>query len=370
MMEFENYKIVIDGDEIPELYQDMIALEVELDEEMAGMFRLHIALLQEQDGTWPYLDDDRFQIWKQVTITAGFENGAEELFIGYITQVKPVFDPDLSESTLEIWGMDGSVLMDREEILKDWPNKKDSDIAQEIINNYGFTPHVEDTEVIHDEAVSTVIQRETDIQFLKRLALRNGLECYVEGTTGFFKSPQVDADPQPPLAVHFGAETNVISFSIEVNALTPANVGMSQIDRANKEILSAAVENSEQEPLGSSGTTELLAVGMNPAQTFMSMNVATGIPEMNALCQGLFHLAEWFITGEGEINANQYGHVLKPRGTVTIKGVGETYSGVYYVIHVTHSFSGDGYMQSFKVRRNALMPTGSEDFAGGNGGLF
>ncbi len=369
-MEFENFKIEIEGEEIPELYQDMITLEVELDDELAGMFRLHIALLQEQDGTWTYLDDDRFQIWKQVTITAGFESATEELFSGYITQVKPVFDPDLSESTLEIWGMDGSVLMDREEILKDWPNKKDSDIAAEIFNNYGFTPDVEDTEVIHDEAVSTVIQRETDIQFLKRLALRNGLECYVEGTTGFFKSLQVDADPQPLLAVHFGEETNVISFSIEVNALTPANVAMSQIDRANKEILSAAAESSEQEPLGSSDTASLLAKGMNPANTFLGMNVTTGIPEMSALCQGFFHLAEWFITGEGKINANQYGHVLKPRGTVTIKGVGETYSGVYYVSHVTHSFSGDGYMQSFKVRRNALMPTGSEDFAGGNGGLF
>ena len=266
--------------------------------------------------------------------------------------------------------MDGSVLMDREEILKDWPNKKDSDIAAEIFNNYGFTPDVEDTGVIHDEAVSTVIQRETDIQFLKRLALRNGFECYVEGSTGFLKTPQVDADPQPLLAVHFGEETNVISFSIEVNALTPANVAMSQIDRSNKEILSATAESSEQEPLGSSDTAGLLAAGMNPAQTFIGMNVATSIPEMTALCQGLFHLAEWFVTGEGEINANKYAHVLKPRGTVTIKGVGETYSGVYYVSHVTHSFSGDGYMQFFKVRRNALMPTGSEDFAGGNGGLF
>ena len=68
-MEFENFKIEIEGEEIPELYQDMITLEVELDDELAGMFRLHIALLQKQDGTWTYLDDDRFQIWKQVTIT-------------------------------------------------------------------------------------------------------------------------------------------------------------------------------------------------------------------------------------------------------------------------------------------------------------
>jgi phage protein D len=257
--------------------------------------------------------------------------------------------------------------MDREEKLKDWPNKKDSDIASEIFNLYGFTPDVEDTEVIHDEAVSTIIQRETDMQFLKRLALRNGFKCFIEGTTGYFRTPQVDATPQPVLAVHFGGETNIDRFSVEVNALTPANVAMFQVDRTNKEILDEAVETSQQTVLGATNAAGLLAVGIDPGQVYIGMNAATGNPEMAALCQGLFHEGEWFVTGEGEIAANQYGHVLKPRGTVTIKGVGETYSGVYYVSHVTHSFTSDGYAQSFRVKRNAIMPTGSEDFSASSG---
>ena len=94
---------------------------------------------------------------------------------------------------------------------------------------------------------------------------------------------------------------------------------------------------------------------------------------MAALCQGLFHEAEWFVTAEGEIAGNQYGHVLKPRGTVTIKGVGETYSGIYYVTHVTHTFTSSGYTQSFRAKRNALMPTGTENFAASSarlGGLL
>ena len=86
------------------------------------------------------------------------------------------------------------------------------------------------------------------------------------------------------------------------------------------------------------------------------MHTATGLPEMAALCQALFHEGEWFVTAEGEIAANQYGHVLKPSGTVTLKGVGKTYSGVYYVTHVTHSFSPSGYTQFFRAKRNALMP--------------
>ena len=109
--------------------------------------------------------------------------------------------------------------------------------------------------------------------------------------------------------------------------------------------------------------------GIPQGQAYVGMHVATGLPEMTALVQGLFHEAEWFVTVEGEIAGNQYGHVLKPRGTVIIKGVGETYSGVYYVTHVTHSFSRNGYTQLFRAKRNALMPMGSEDFSGSSQGL-
>lgn len=372
-MEHENLKIEIEGEEFTDLCPGLISLKIELDDKLASMFRLQLELLQRTDGTWFFLDDERFMVWKQVTITAGFESGTEELISGYITHVKPSFDPDPMQCTLEVWGMDGSVLMDRVDKLEDWPNKKDSDIAAEIFSLYGFTPEVEDTEVIHDEAVSTVIQRETDIQFLKRLAFRNGFECYVEGTIGFFRSAKLDATPQPVLAVHFGDETNINRFSIEVNALAPANVAMFQVDRLNKETLDASAETSQQEALGAIGTSDLLPTGMEPGLVVIGQTVTTGSPEMTALCQGLFHEGEWFVTGEGEIAANQYGHVLKPRSTVTIKGIGETYSGVYYITHVTHSFAADGYTQVFRVKRNGLMPAGSEDFsssAGLLGGLL
>ena len=81
-----------------------------------------------------------------MVVTAGLEDETQELISGYITHVRPVFGAGLDECRLEIWGMDASVLMDREDKLKDWPNKKDSDIATEIFGAYGLTPQVEDTE--------------------------------------------------------------------------------------------------------------------------------------------------------------------------------------------------------------------------------
>jgi phage protein D len=201
------------------------------------------------------------------------------------------------------------------------------------------------------------------MQFLKRLALRNGFECYVEGGTGFFRRPQLNADPQPVLAVHFGSETNVNRFSLEVNALAPTNVTMFQMDRTNKEELGETAEESQQKALGAIRAADVLPPGIAAGRVYVNMSAAIGTKEMNTLCQALFHEAEWFVTAEGEIDGKRYNQVLKPHAPVTIKGVGATYSGVYYVTHVTHSFTPKGYTQFFRVKRNALMPTGTEDFS-------
>ena len=192
--------------------------------------------------------------------------------------------------------------------------------------------------------------------------LRRGRQGLLSPTAG-------EAPPQPVLAVHFGNETNVGTFSIEVNALTPANVAMFQVDRVNKEILGAMIQASGQTALGKVDAADLLTPGVSPGQVYVGMSAATGIPEMAALCQGLYHQAEWFVTGEGEVVANKYGHVLRPRRTVTIKGLGETHSGEYYVTHVTHAFTPEGYTQAFRVKRNGLYLTGSEDFSGSSGSL-
>jgi phage protein D len=367
-MIIETIKIEIDGREITDLYQDITNVEVELDDELPGMFRMQLPLLLQEDGAWTCLDDERFRAWRSVVISVGLDGDPERVISGHVTHVRPTFDPDPTQCVLAIWGLDRSVLLDREDKLTAWPNRKDSDIATEIFSEYGFSSEVEDTEVVHDDAVSTIIQRETDWQFLSRLARRNGFECFVEGSTGYFRQPRLDRRPQALLAVHFGEETNVDRFTLEVNALTPANIAMHQLDRGTKEVLSVAVDSTDERRLGAAGPVG--GPGIRPGVVVLGQTTTTGPVEMANLCRGLFQQQEWFVTGSGEIAANQLGVVLKPRGTVTVKGIGETFSGVYLVSHVTHSFSEDGYVQRFEVKRNALLPTGSEEFTAGAAGLL
>jgi hypothetical protein len=362
----DSLRLEIGGSEIQELYPDLVGVEVELDEELAGMCRLRLALELGSDGRWSHLDDERLVPWQTVEVTAGVEEATEQLFVGYLTHLRPDFTACLEECSLEIWAMDASVLLDRDDVLKDWPNKKDSDIAQETFAAYGLDFEVVDTSVIHDEEISTIIQRETDMRFLQRLAARNGYECYVQGRRGYFGPPAVSSSRQPVLAVEFGEQSNVTRLALEVNAVAPAAVAMAQVDRMTKEILDSAAESPAQTALGRTSPAGFLTGDIPPGRVQLGQVVTTGSPEMTGLCQSLHDAGEWFVTGEGEIDSHRYGAVLTPRSTVVIKGIGETYSGTYYVTRVTHIFTPTGYTQIFGVKRNALQPDGSEDFAGGD----
>jgi phage protein D len=364
----ETISIEIEGKEITDLYPFLNTVEVELDDELPAMFRLRFPLLLQPDGSWTALDDERLRVWNKVVIDGGLEQGLERLITGHITHVKPAFDPDPTRCILDVWGLDRSVLLDREDKLVAWPNKKDSDIASDIFNAYGFGFDIQDTEVVHDEAVSTVIQRETDWQFLNRLAMRNGFECYIEDSFGYFGERKRRRAPQALLAVQFGEETNVQKLALEVNALTPANVEMFQLERESKLVVTATVESSDQPKLGAVGAVP--GKGIEQGLVVLGQTAATGVNEMSGISRALFDKQQWFVTGHGELSGNVLGSVLRPRRPVTIKGIGETFSGVYLVSHVTHAFSNDGYIQRFEVKRNGLMPTGSEAWGGGAGGLL
>jgi hypothetical protein len=92
--------------------------------------------------------------------------------------------------------------------------------------------------------------------------------------------------------------------------------------------------------------------------------VASDATEMTSICASVADEQSWFVTGEGELAARAAGIVLRPRRPVLVKGVGEQFSGTYLVTHVTHAVSAAGYVQRFRVKRNALGVLGDEDFGG------
>jgi phage protein D len=350
----------IDGATQDDLVPDILEIAVEEDVASADVFRVRIALTPRSDGSWPYLDEERFQVWKRVTIEAGYPERVEPIMDGYVTHVEVKLG-GADGSHLEVSGMDGSVLLDLEEKQLAWANKKDNEIAQQIFQSYGLSYEVEDTVVQHAEALSTILQSETDIRFLRRLAARNGFECGVRGGTGFFRSPNLSEPPQKLLAVEFGDETNLLDLELRVDG-TPATAGeIRRVNPLEKRAETETLTRSPRRALGSKSLDQLRS-GL-PAGHLLLRNHAPGSSsEMLGRLRSAYEPASGFVKAAGSIDSRSYQSVLRTRKLVTLKGAGASYSGTYYVTQVRHRFTLAGYAQEFEARRNGLGLTGEEQF--------
>lgn len=361
--------VTVNNKALKDLYAGLLELVVEEDHRLAAICIIKLSLEKDDNGLWSYVDDDEMELWKPVKVSVGVNDENVDLFLGYITQFVTHIDPDADSSYLEIRCMDATCLMSLEEKIKAWPGMKDSDIARIILSKYVIPAGVDATEVEHDVELITVMQRETDIQFLKRLALRNGFECFVKGSKGYFRKPVLTGTPLPTLAAYFGDQTNLTSFKGKVDALRPTTaVDMTQIDVVAKEVQTADVTKSDQRKLGSKGPGTLTVPKGVEAKMFVKHAVATNTTEMKTLSGAMLNEGQWFMEGQGEVDTSMYGAVLQARSLVPIKGVGEMFSGIYYLTNIRHVITPERYLQFFNARRNAMSPASPLDFMGG--GLF
>lgn len=347
----------------------LIELEVQEDHELASVFRVKLAIVREKDGLWTLLDDDTVAPWAKVEIKMHVGDRDEPMMIGHITSVRAHVDPQEGQSFLELAGMDTTGLMSLEEVIKDWPGKSDSAIASEIFTKYRLTADVKDTEIVHAKDDWTILQRESDIHFLKRLARRNGFECVVRGETGIFRPPDLSGkDPLPVLAAHFAQETNLNSFDVHWNLLRPAPAKAHQLDALTKQTDSVTAPASDEKALGTKDPAGYPPPPGRTRQAVLKHAVTTGRPELQRLAQAFANEAAWFLEGRGEVDTARYGAILHARRPVPVKGVGKLPSGVYYLTSVKHLYTVDRYTQQFCGRRNATTAK-PDDFSGGGPGL-
>src|SRR5262249_53553623 len=61
------------------------------------------------------------------------------------------------------------------------------------------------------------------------------------------------------------------------------------------------------------------------------------------------------ITVSGSLDVLRYGHVLRSRMLVGVRGAGAAYDGLYFVDSVTHDLKRGEYKQSFQLSRDGLI---------------
>jgi hypothetical protein len=249
--------------------------------------------------------------------------------------------------------------MDLEEKDEPFDNQPDFVIATRLITAYprfGLVPEVTPTTDVPLQVERTPRQHETDLAYLRRLAERNGFVFYIEpvslGVNVAHWGPENRLGlPQPALTHDMGAHSNVKSLSFTFDALGPVAPQGVFVDPIFKmSIPIPALPSLKVPPLATSPAPALRTVrtrqtaNRNPANAATAaLAAATNTPNP--------------VSGDGELDTIAYGHVLRPRRLVGVRGAGLSLDGLYTVDAVTHKLARGEYSQRFRLSREGLGTT-------------
>ncbi len=321
-------------------------------------FQMTFTLGKESPLDYGLLQSGLFKPRNRVIITAIIDVTPEVLIDGIITnqQVMPSNRP--GESRLVVTGEDITLELDLEEKSDTHPNQPDSVIVNQILAQYaalGLVPQVTTTTDVPLETDRVPSQQGTDLEYIRQLAQKNGFVFYVEPTaapgvnTAYWGIENRLGVPQPALSMNMGAETNVDSpINFTYNALGPASPQVTIVEPNTRTPITIPVP---------SGLLPTLA--REPASS-MRTTVNRSSAKLNAIQAGLRALSTASestsdaVVATGELDALRYGQALRSRRLVGVRGVGDTFNGLYYVKEVRHRIKVGEYAQSFTLTREGV----------------
>lgn len=367
----------------PPLVSALQKIEVETSTDMASVFRLRFGIAQTMIGDWDLLMPQYEELFfrpmtrVQIRVKVGIDI-PKAIINGYITNQTVHYDDEGGGSSMEISGMDATLLMNLQEKVIPWPMPNDGAIAAAVFAQYAIIPIVSPSLPFNLDPTDMTVQRGTDIRFLRRLAQRNGFECYVQPQpqsgldVGYFGPPtNIPGRQQAVLNVKMGPQTNVSEFKIRYDMARPTMAVSAGIDVMTR-LPSLAISISPPvtppptgglypwgAPMGLQDATLRALGGAHPPP--MVLPAQTGqmtLPGLAIVNQAIANRSSWAVVAEGLVGSDL--GVLLVGGTVNIRGAGLTFNGAYYLTRVTHTFDCGAYSQKFEARRNAIDMTGTE----------
>lgn len=266
------------------------------------------------------------------------------------------------QSTLTVTGEDLTVLMGLEEKPeRQFPAASPAARAAVIIAHYasyGMVPVVvpEIFPQIKMPTEQVPSQKGTDLDYLNEIAKANGYVFYLDpgpvpGVSRAYWGPEVRLGvPQPALTVNSDASSNVdqMTFSFDGTAREAPQVRV-QIPATKISLPLPVPEVSILRP----------PMALKPAPALKKTVIADTAKKdaPQALAESLAKAAESAdaVSGSGQLDVVRYGHILRARELVGVRGAGITYDGLYYVKSVTHNLQRGSYTQNFTLAREGVI---------------
>jgi phage protein D/phage baseplate assembly protein gpV len=326
------YDVFVDGAELAREHKNRIK-EIRIVDylRLPDVCTLHITFPRAQG-----VDTQPFEIGKTLEVRLGAtkELVPHTLFKGQVSTLEPEFGS--GGCSVAVRAYDRSQLLCRSRRVRTFQDQTASDIVEKILKEAGLTPKCDPSPIVHEFVQQ---DNETDWDFIWRLAERIGFELVVDDTVAVFRKPT------PEGAVELEWPRTLRSFSPRVTAVQQVSeVTLLAHDPKTK----TAIESSAQRP------DQIAEIGLDRdtvAGAFddATIHVATEPVESNAegdtLTQALLDkLANGYIAAEGIAAGNPR---IQAGAKVTVRGVGEKFSGTYRVATSTHVLRHGSYVTHF-----------------------
>jgi uncharacterized protein len=350
------FQVRLGGRDLPSLaLARLTAVAVYEDLQAPGMFTLQLWDSRDREQRLTLADDPVFDVGTAVVIRMGYVDRLETLLEGEITGLElehgardslqltvrgydrrhRLLRGQKTRSFTKMSDSDIAKQIASEHELSSTESDTTSDIAQKIAQEQGLSPTESDT----TETLDYVLQHnQTDLAFLQERAWRIGYEVTIKNTTLYFRPYQ----HRQPEVLTLERE-DLLEFSPRLSTLSQVDaVEIRGWDIKNKKAVIGRAQ-------ATGGPTQLpFALGRA-----VSVNrPVVSQEEADKMAQGrLDDIGLDYITGEGR----SVGRTDLRAGTVVrIAGLGQRFSGLYYLTATTHIYApAQGYYTTFAVRRPA-----------------
>jgi hypothetical protein len=347
--------------------QALSEIEVETAVGQASIVRLHFDLSRNSWGDLDALAFDIFRPLLPVTVRVSMGLGLPQPLInGYVRDARLSASNTPGASRLEVVALDalGSIMAHIQQPFT-WPNSPDSVVAAAIFGRYGIIPTVFPTPPGRTVLDTTTNQRDYDATYLFQLAERNSYELYIQPDPligrdmGHFHPPLTSVPHQGVLSIDFGTQTNLDSFEVANDMLSPTGVTTATVDPRTRAPIPAIGLASTEPPMGLEPA--LTRIIPPPIERPIATDAASPA-EAQAQAMARATSSSRALRATGEVDGLKYSRPLLCGLPVLVRGAGRLHSGLYYVQSVTHRITRDRYTQSFSAWRNAVGLTGAEVF--------
>jgi len=359
-------QLTVGGTPVPEAFYDAIGqLEIEESSDQPGTLLLRLPVNRTSAGDLQFVGDGTFEPMTNVTctLTPGRPGSRTQcIFDGYVLSWRLHLDRASTSSAIDVWAQDASRLMNVDDHVTEWSGLTDGQVADMIFGNYGFTPaagNTDDDSPSHLPEGHTLLQRATDLQFLRGLARRDGRLCRVACTdtpgvrTGYFVVPAVTGAPAATISLTDPASWTVEALDFDWDVLRPTEAAASQVDltqpaRTGTDVTAAA---SDLAPLDARDYPSYLG-----RTSKLLLTAAADVAELARRTAAVLAESGFFARCTGEADADRIGTILRVGDVVMIEGAGTLQSGNWLVWNVRHVFSLDSWRMRFTLVRNAMGP--------------